>query len=374
VKFNIGVLGATGFIGTPYRKEIRESPDDATIIAVHGRRKDLLEAAGQEDQAQLATDDWRQVVEHPDVNLVLVCTPDALHREAVLRAAQLGKHVICEKPIGMNVREAGEMWRAIEAAGVGHFVPFWTRYVPVFRRVKDLLQQGLIGELRAVIYRWHNPRPANTPFTWRDNADLSSAGSVADVGSHAYDALRWMLGLEATRVLAHADVITPVKPDLGEVNLAEAIAWGQQHALDQAAWRRKGTASDYASIAFELENGAVGTLILSHATFIRKGLAPEIELHGVNASLAIDRIKGTITLTLPGEEPQIVETIADAGTTNRFHNYAFPGVRDRIEKRATEHPGIDDGYAAQLFTDAAAISAREGRWVMLKEMAQAGIK
>ena len=82
--FNVGIIGATGFIGTPYRKEIREATDDATIVALCARRRDRLEAAAREDQAEFLTDDWREVVEHPDVDFVLIATPDALHHEAVM--------------------------------------------------------------------------------------------------------------------------------------------------------------------------------------------------------------------------------------------------------------------------------------------------
>lgn len=372
MKFGVGVLGATGFIGTPYRREIRECPDDAAIVALHGRRWELLEAAGKEDRAKLITDDWRQVVEHPDVNLVLVCTPDALHYEAVLRCAELGKHVVCEKPVAADAQQAGEMWRAIQKANVAHYVPFWTRYVPTVKRAREIVRQGTLGDIRAVVYRWHNPRPANMPFTWRDNAELSSAGSVADVGSHAYDALRFLLGLEATRVLAHAEVIMPPKADLGEVNLGEAIAHGQAAKPPASARQRKGTAYDYASIAFELSNGAVATLILSHAAYLRKGLAPEIELHGTEASLAVDRVRHTISLAKPGEDVKMIDTLPDPGNTNRFQRWTFPGLKERLAGQKTDHPGLDDGYRVQLFTDAAARSAREGRWVELKEIAEIG--
>src|SRR3990172_9330905 len=100
MKFGVGVIGATGYIGTPYRVEIRESPQDATIVALCARRRDLLQAAAKQDGAMLATEDWRQVVEHPAVNLVLVATPDALHYDAVMACARLWQHVICEKPGG----------------------------------------------------------------------------------------------------------------------------------------------------------------------------------------------------------------------------------------------------------------------------------
>ena len=78
MKFSVGILGATGFIGTPYRAEIRNSPDDATIVALCARRRDLLEAAAAEDRAQFVSEDWRAVVEHPAVNLVVVATPNGI--------------------------------------------------------------------------------------------------------------------------------------------------------------------------------------------------------------------------------------------------------------------------------------------------------
>ena len=69
-------------------------------------------AAAAVDGAELATDDWRAVVEHPDVSFVVVATPDRHHHEAVLACARAGKHVLCEKPVGMHSGQALEMWQA----------------------------------------------------------------------------------------------------------------------------------------------------------------------------------------------------------------------------------------------------------------------
>ena len=367
MKFGVGVLGATGYIGTPYRAEIRQAPLDAAIVALCARRRDRLEAAASEDGASFITDDWRAVVEHPAVNLVLVATPDALHHEAVLACAAAGKHVVCEKPVGMNASEASAMWTAYRDRRLGHFVPYWTRYVPVFIRGRQLIQQGILGEVKAVIYRWHNPRPAAMPFTWRDDADLSASGSIADVGSHAYDTLRWLLNQEAVRVLAHASVLTPPKPDLGAVNLDEALTWGEKRTLRDSPALRGSTAFDFADIAFVLQNGAVGSLILSHATYLRKGLAPELELHGTDASLAIDRLSGHLTLVRPGQAPEELATVANPGFGNRFQKHVFPALRARIAGQPTEHPSLDDGWRVQLFTDAAAASARTGGWVTIAD-------
>ena len=372
MRFQVGVIGATGFIGTPYRSEIREATDAAAIVALCARRRDRLEAAAKEDGATFITDDWRQVVEHPDVNFVVVATPDALHHEAVMACAEQGKHVLCDKPVGMNTQQAYEVWSAYRDAGLGHFVPYWTRYVEVFARGRRIVADGTLGRIRAVIWRWHNPRPAATPFTWRDNAELSASGSIADVGSHAYDTVRWIIGEEARRVLTHAGVITGPKPDIGEPTLSEALDWGQAHSVSDSASRREGTAFDYASIQVQFQSGAVGSMMVSHAPFLRKGLAPDLELHGTEASLAIDRTAGTLTLARPDEEPRTLEAVPDPGFGNRFARHVFPAIRERAAGSPSEHPGLEDGWRVQRFVDAAATSARRGAWVELAEMDAAG--
>jgi predicted dehydrogenase len=363
--FRVGVIGATGFIGTPYRREIRDSADQARLTCLCARRRDLLEAAGALDGVSALTDDWHDVVNHPDVDTVLVATPDALHHEAVMACAAGHKHVICEKPVGANVGEAWAMWSAYREIGLAHFVPFWTRYHPLFAKAKQVVQQGTLGDVRVIVYRWHNPRPRSMPLTWRDDAALSSAGSIADVGSHAYDTIRWILGCEATRVLAHGDVVSPEKPDLGRVNLKEALDWGGTHDVSESNSTRKGTAFDFASISFELENGAAAAMIVSHAFFLRKGLAPELELHGDEASLAVDRVHGRVTLLRADGMAEVVHSLAAEENVNRFAQHVFPGMAAMIAGAPTDHPNLEDGYRVQLFTDAAATSARTGAWVEL---------
>ena len=181
--------------------------------------------------------------------------------------------------------------------------------------------------------------------------------------------MRWILGKDAVRVLVHADVLSPPKPDLGTINLTEALRWGESHERDDSARVRKGTAFDYASIAFQLDNGAVGSLVLSHASCIRKGLAPELELHGSQASLAVDRIDGKLTIAKRGEPPQVLASVEDSGISNRFERYVFPAVRARSAGAGREHPGLDDGFRVQLFVDAAAQSAQQGKWVDLEDLA-----
>ena len=363
--FKVGVLGATGFIGSPYRAEIRECKE-AEIVALCARRQDLLAKAAREDQAKVATQDWREVVEHPDVNLVIVGTPDALHHEAVVACAAQGKHLLCEKPVGMNAAEAEEMWGLYRDAqpALAHFVPFWTRMVGVFEIAKDIVGSGELGAIVSTVFRWQNPRPATMPLTWRDDPELSSAGTIADVGSHAYDVVRWIIGAEAASVLAHGETLTPSKADLGAINLEEALEWGGGETSEEENTRKGGTV-DYASLSCRYTNGAVGSYLLSHATFLRKHLAPELELHGTSASLSVDRWSGEVVMVSPDQERRIVKKAPDEGFGNRFDKWVFPSLAPivRGEETTGHHPDLEDGWIAQKFTDAAAKSVEGGCWV-----------
>ncbi len=362
----VGVLGATGYIGEPYRAEMRQC-DGVRIIAVCARRKEPLQRAALEDGADLATDDWRQVIEHPDVNYVVVGTPDALHYEAVMAAAAAGKHLFCEKPLAMNVGEAREMLQAyLDKETLAHFVPLWTRWSPGFVAAKELIEGGAIGEVKAVIYRWHNPRPADMALTWRDDPTLSSSGTIADVGSHAYDTVRWIIGKDAIRVLAHADTITPAKLDFGNVNLTEALECGGQGTDGVSS--RKGNTVDYASIAWEFEGGVVGSIVLSHAPFLRRGLVPELELHGTEASLTVDRFHGKVTIGRPDNSVEVVKEVDPGGFDigNRFEKWVIPALREVMGGKSqleVDVPNLVDGLKAQLFTDASLKSSRSGEWV-----------
>ena len=331
-------------------------------MALCARRQDLLERAAEEDGAELTTADWREVVEHPEVDLVIVATPDRLHYDPVMACAAAGNHLICEKPVGADAGEARAMWEAYRGKPqLAHFVPFWTRYLDMFERARHHLHRGLIGEVRSVIYRWFNPRPEAMPLTWRDDPKLSAGGSIADVGSHSYDTMRWILGREAVRVLTHAGTITPPKPDLGAINLGEALEWGGTHRREDAQLRRGGTI-DYANITFEFDDGIPGLLTVSHAPHLRRGFAPELELHGSEASLGVDRMRTVVTVARPGEIPEVLESHPEA-FGNRFAKWVIPAIRASIDGEPSDHPDLEDGYRVQAFTDAAAKSAELGRWV-----------
>ena len=198
----VGVIGATGNIGRRYRAELRAIPEQARIVALCARRIERLRRARDEDGAGLITTDWREVVDHPDVEVVLIATPDDQHVDPALACAAAGRHLICEKPVARTAAEAAAIRDAYRDRGLGHFVPFWSRYEPPLARARELIAGGAVGRVRWFTYRRHMPRAAGSAFTWRDDAAVSTAGAVADLGVHMIDVLRWMLDEQPRRVLS----------------------------------------------------------------------------------------------------------------------------------------------------------------------------
>ena len=181
------------------------------------------------------------------------------------------------------------------------------------------------------------------------------------MGSHAYDTVCWLLGDRAIRVLSHADNLTGEKPLLGAINLHEALEAGRQPSAGATV---APTTPDYASIAWEFGGGAVGVLVVSHATYLRKGLAPELELHGTDGSLSLNRVTGDALWCKPDGTIEPVANVPDQGFGNRFAQHVFPVVRQVMSgQKPAEHPNLQDGWQVQCFTDAAMHSAATGQWV-----------
>ena len=354
----VGVIGATGNIGRRYRAELRAIPEQARIVALCARRRERLQRARDEDGAELICTDWREVVGHPAVEAVLIATPDDQHLEPAMACASAGKHLICEKPVARTAAESLAIWAAFRDTGLGHFVPFWSRYEPPLVRARELILTGAVGRVRWFTYRRHMPRTAGAAFTWRDDAAVSTAGAVADLGVHMIDVLRWMLGAEPRRVLAHGQVLESAKPYAGELDMQEADACSE---ADEA---RRPTAWDHGTVLVELSGGIAGVLMTSESARVRGGLSPELEIHGAAASLSADSTSGRIEL-LPSGGPSHVETVSTAEGVNRFGSYVLPALRERAAAPAgagSEHPGLDDGVHAARYVDACLKSALTGAW------------
>jgi len=138
--------------------------------------------------------DWRELVTDPDLDLVSVATPPLEHAEISLAALAAGTAVLCEKPLGLDAGQAVAVAEAC-ADGPPALVNFGYRTLPAFRRARELIEAGALGEIERFDATWHVQARDDSgwPWTWKDSA-AEGGGALASYGVHALDYLEWLLG------------------------------------------------------------------------------------------------------------------------------------------------------------------------------------
>ena len=225
-------------------------PQDAPVVK--HRLADATAELASRGARQLgwneATDNWRDVTQADDIDIVDVVVPNDLHYDVVMDALSHGKHVICEKPLAIDVGQAREMYAEAERAGVVHQIGFVYRSYPTIALAGALVQRGDIGEVRYFRGEWLSDwaTDPSTPYTWRFSRKDAGAGVLADTGSHIVDLARFVVGDEIARVFARSRTFVTERPIAGEPT-------------------RTGTVDtdDLTDMLFEFDNGALASVCLS---------------------------------------------------------------------------------------------------------------
>ena len=215
----IGLVGV-GWMGELHTQAYRRVVDHYPECA--GRARLVIAADASEERARAAaerlgyaawTTDWREVVENPDVEAVSITTPNHLHREVALAAAQAGKHFWGEKPLGRFPHETEEIAHAVEEAGVRTIVGFNYRHAPAVQRARALLATGAIGEpshFRSHFLADYSADPRGA-LSWRFVRAEAGLGVLADLGSHLVDLAHFLLG-PIERVVAQQAILIAERP------------------------------------------------------------------------------------------------------------------------------------------------------------------
>jgi predicted dehydrogenase len=229
------------------------------LVAIAGRNEEAVaEAARRYGFANHVTD-WHDLVSDPGITLFDNSGPNDLHAEPTIAAAEAGKHVICEKPLGRDAAESYDTWQRVQAAGVKHMCAFNYRFVPAVRLARQILESGALGEIRhfrgCYLQEWGTTDAA----VWRFDKAAAGSGALGDLGAHVIDLARYLVG-EIADVSAMTATFAPgrevddafeaaVRFEGGAVGTLEAsrFAQGRKNAL---TWEINGSEG---SLRFDLE-------------------------------------------------------------------------------------------------------------------------
>ncbi|SET75829.1 Gfo/Idh/MocA family protein [Stigmatella erecta] len=195
-----------GIIGTGFARSTQVPAFQACagveVVSIASSRAERAEAVARGLGIPHSVGDWREVVDNPQVDLVSIVTPPHLHHAMALAALQAGKAVLCEKPTALDAAEAEIMWLAAEQRGTLALLDHELRFLPSRQRMRELVQGGELGTLyhARVYYRSDHRAGPEQPWDWW--SDMARGGGLLGaIGSHAVDALRFVLGREPVEVM-----------------------------------------------------------------------------------------------------------------------------------------------------------------------------
>ena len=156
-------------------------------------RCEIARARRKEWGIDKVTTDWEQICADQEIDAVVIATPNFTHRPIAVAAAKAGKHVMCEKPLGLNAGEVREMYIAARDAGVVHMTAFTYRFAPAMRYLRHLLKTGALGQPRHFRSQRFLDWP-ETSWAWRQYKDKAGAGDLFDMTIHRIDFAIDLLG------------------------------------------------------------------------------------------------------------------------------------------------------------------------------------
>jgi predicted dehydrogenase len=356
-EIGIGMLGYA-FMGKAHSNALRTlaymtwpPPLRPRLVSIAGRNADAVANAATRYGFERSTTDWRDLVDDPEIGLLDNNGPNNLHAEPTIAAAEAGKHVICEKPLGRTADESFEIWQRVAATGVRHMCAFNYRFVPAVRLAREMIDAGEIGEIRhfraAYLQDWGDDPGLDT---WRFHSDEAGSGSLGDLGAHVVDLAHFLVG-GLSSISASVATFVP----------------GRQ-------------VDDAIAAAMEFEGGAIGTLEATRlALGHRNGM--RWELNGSKGSLAFDleRLNELEVFRADGDRARGFKTVKVSEPDHPFWEHWWPpghmigwehtfvhelhhllsAIRDDSEVRPLG-ADFEDGYRAAEVCDAILRSGETG--------------
>ena len=373
------------FMGRAHSNAWRQAPRFFPLKAhvemhtICGRNATAVQAARAQLGWQHVATDWREIVESPLIDIVDIVTPTYSHAEIAIAAVQNGKHVICEKPLAMDVKQAQAMFTAAQKSKVIHMVCHNYRRIPAIALAKKMISEGALGKIFHYRARYAQDRLVDPefPLDWRLQKETSGSGVHSDINSHIIDLGRYLVG-EFKEVSGLTHTFIPERP---------IVDSSKGHVLGTKSPRKMGkvTVPDAAMFFGRMENGTLANLEATRYAFGRKNHI-EIEINGSKGSLFFDFEDMNRLKYFSGDDPRDRQGFRDILVTERdgiqpyVSNWWPPGhligyehtfvhvvsdfVNACVDGKLT-HPSFEDGLKNQQVLHAVEQSSKSGKWAKL---------
>jgi predicted dehydrogenase len=359
----VAIIGAGAVSDYHHVPGIRLDPR-ATLVAACDTSESLLQQRRADWGIQKVTTDYQEICADPEVDAVIIATPNFTHQPIAIAAARNGKHVMCEKPLGLNADEVRQMYHAARDAGVVHMTAFTYRFAPSMRYLDHLLKRGDLGVPR----HFRSQRFLDLPETswgWRQYKKLAGAGDLFDMTIHRIDFAIQLLG--------------PI------VRICGAVArFAPRTRTGEGAECAPSEVDDWSCLLGEFSSGAVGVW---EGTTLAKGYGLNgfghewAEVNGSEQS-AVYRLHQPNTLWLgrtghdvapvdvPAEFLKPADSPRDPAQGEPATVFRYDLVWEfvsAITERRDATPNFYDGLRAQIIADAVLKSQEQRTWIEIPD-------
>ncbi|MCG3195706.1 MAG: Gfo/Idh/MocA family oxidoreductase [Candidatus Omnitrophica bacterium] len=236
----IAFVGCGG-IHWPHLHGYLEIPEKARVVACCDVHKPFAQASAEKAGGAKVYTDWRKMLDSEEIDAVDICLPHHLHHPCILDSAKRKKHILCEKPLCLNLKEAREIKAAVRKAGVTFMSAHNQLFDPIIQRAKRMVDEGLIGKVfylrtQDCFYLDRLANEGRKGMGWRGDVQKQGGGELIDTGYHPSYLLLYLAGARAVEV--------------------HAVLGNFLGALQ---------AEDTAAVSVAFENGAIGQILTSWA-------------------------------------------------------------------------------------------------------------
>ncbi|MEM7129008.1 MAG: Gfo/Idh/MocA family oxidoreductase [Chloroflexota bacterium] len=362
----VGIVGTSWWTDAMYLPALSNHPD-VEIVAICGRNQERAAQMAHTWSIPNAYSDYTRMIEQEKLNALFVLSGNDSHYAITMAGLNAGLHVLCEKPLGLNYLQAMEMASLAEAKQVKQMVPFTYRFMPTNRYIKELLNEGYLGQPYHLNLRYYTGFGRQPGYNWRFDQSKAGSGAIGDIGSHFLYLAMWWFG-EIVEISCQSSFLS-----------SRPAHNPEGHPYTQS--------EDGAIMTLIFANGAHGVV---HATTMAYEETPfgqthHAELHGSDGTLygfidwdKIQTVRGAKVGEGIIQELILPAHIWGSARQDTVHNtyrdifrqqdHMARGFINSIRDDTPSTPNFADGAAVQRLIDAAMLSDKERRRVRVAEI------
>ena len=382
---NIGMVGYK-FMGKAHSNAYRALPMffPKSILpkmkVICGRNAEAVSEAASQFGWEEYTTDWNNLLRRDDIDLIDINAPSNVHKEIAIAAAKAGKHLYCEKPLALTLKDSRDMLAAAESANIKHMIGFNYRFTPAVMLAKKIIDEGRLGEIyhfRAWFLQDFITDP-NFPLVWRLQKEVAGSGAHGDLGAHLIDMAHYLIG-DISEVIGMCETFIKERPIPEEMT-------GLSATSTEEATKGPVTVDDATLFLARFANGALGSFESTRfATGHRS--TNSFEINGSKGSVIFDFERLNELQVYFEDDKEDVQGFRRVLATDDAHAYseawwpaghaigyehtfthAFVELMNAFKEDRQPVPNFKDGVNCQQVLEAVERSIDKKQWIQVTDL------